>query len=313
MDPTTWAWIGVVVGGIGPVAAVYRSRSVATNSSGLARSTLPAVLAFLAAAMASGFVMLDGWWPWGTVSLVVGAIVTGLTSWVGARCTVATEVRAAAAITRRGDRGGGVAARDGATLVSLAVAGCGLAGVSLAYLALAHWLEVDDPAAVLAGFGLGTVATALMLRMTDVPLAIDHRRVGPSVDLVAYTVLALVAAMTIGLGGESEIGGSASVFPLGVMVVGFAASILTGLTVRLGNPVSILRRRGYLAAIATAVGGVTLALVTFDSADLARPIGMGLAVAAGVALGPALGLIGELFTSDHWRPVKRIEIGRAHV
>ena len=82
MDPTTWAWIGVVVGGIGPVAAVYRSRSVATNSSGLARSTLPAVLAFLAAAMASGFVMLDGWWPWGTVSLVVGAIVTGLTSWV---------------------------------------------------------------------------------------------------------------------------------------------------------------------------------------------------------------------------------------
>ncbi len=303
MDPTMWAWIGVVVGAIGPAGAIRRSWGVAAVSRRFTTPTLLAIGILFGGVALAGSVMLDGWWPWGAAALVLGATMTGLASWVGARSSAATAQRAVAAITRRGDRGGAITARDGATLVALAVSGFGLMGLSLTYLALAHWIEVEDPAAAIAGLALGAVGLALVLRMVEVPLVSGDRRSGPSVDLVAYAVLAPVAAMTIGL-SDSEIGSSPSAFPLGVMAIGAAAAIVAGLTVRHGNPVSVLRRRGYLGASTAVVGGVVLALLTFDS--LEQPLGMGLAVAAGIALAPMLGLIGELFTADNWRPVKRI-------
>jgi K(+)-stimulated pyrophosphate-energized sodium pump len=263
------------------------------------------------AVAAAASVMLDGWWPWGAAALVGGALVAGLATLVGLRTSAATVGRAAAAITKRGDRGAASAALDGATVVGLAAPGFGLLAVSLGYLVFGEWLEVDRPITVMLGVGLGAAGVALILRVSGGVLAAGNpeRRVGAVADLVACSVAAPIAAITVATGlPDSGLATTGWAFALAVMVVGAAASIIGCLTVRRGNPVMVLRRRGYVAAGIAVAGGFVLAPTMFEggSGGIDHPLGIGLAVAAGVALGPALGWVVELSTSDHWRPVKGI-------
>ena len=316
MDPATWAWVGVVVGSLGPAAAFLRFRRRAPTPAAVAnpdRSLRPSVLAATGLAVAVTTVasaVLDGWWPRGAWYLFAGAAVCALAALVGLRASATAEVQAAAAITKRGDRGAASAALGGATVVGLAAAGFGLLAVSLGYLVLGEWLEVDRPIPVLTALGLGAAGVALILRVSGGVLAAGHheRRVGPVADLVACAVAAPIAAMAVAIGlGDGGFTATARVFPLAVMVVGAAASIIGSVTVRRGNPVMVLRRRGYAAAAIAIAGVLVLALTMFDEADgIGHSLGFGMAAAAGAALGAALGWVAELFTSDHWRPVKRI-------
>ncbi|MDP2624331.1 MAG: sodium-translocating pyrophosphatase, partial [Actinomycetota bacterium] len=101
----------------------------------------------------------------------------------------------------------------------------------------------------------------------------------------------------------------ALVFPLAVAAIGMGASILGSFLVRPTgtNLAAALHRGTYAAAILTVLGTLGLVYLMFGDIDgVDNPIGLFLAVVVGLAVGLAIGQLSELFTSDHWRPVKEI-------
>src|SRR3990170_2553492 len=101
----------------------------------------------------------------------------------------------------------------------------------------------------------------------------------------------------------------ALVFPLAIAAVGMGASIIGSFFVRpTGNNLAAALHRGtYLAAGLTVLGSLGLVYWLFgDSAEVSNEFGLFLVVLIGLAVGLAIGQLSEMFTSDHWRPVKNI-------
>ena len=102
--------------------------------------------------------------PWGSLSLVLGAVFSAIAGFVGMRIATAANVRTAQAAREGADKALPLAYRGGAVM-GFTVAGLGLLGIALAYLLFVQVLRVDDAFQVVATFGLGGSSIALFARI----------------------------------------------------------------------------------------------------------------------------------------------------
>ncbi|MEM7341184.1 MAG: sodium-translocating pyrophosphatase [Actinomycetota bacterium] len=126
------------------------------------------------------------------------------------------------------------------------------------------------------------------------------------ISLTAFT-LSLAASQA---GDEFTI--SLLVFPMAVAFIGMIASIIGSFAVRAGDSTDIRQLSSALhmgtnvAMGITAVGTVGLAYWLFGGDQYDNPLGLAISVIGGLLVGWAIGKVAEIWTSDHYRPVKNI-------
>ena len=303
------------------------------------------VVVFVVAMAVLIFVLLDWGRPWGTIAYIFGAVLSAFAGFIGMRVATAANARTTEAARQGGVEQALPLAFRGGAVMGFTVAGLGLLGMGLAYLLFVEWLEVDDAFDVITAVGLGASSIALFARVgggiytkaadigadlvgkveagipEDDPRnpAVIADNVGDNVGDVAgmgadlfesyvgslVAPIAFAAIVFAGRGFAEE----AVVFPLAVAAIGMGASIIGSFLVRPtgANLAAALHRGTYGAAIITVLGVLGLVFVLFGDAEgVDNEIGIFLAVVVGLLVGLAVGNISEIFTSDHWRPVKEI-------
>jgi len=291
------------------------------------------------------FVLLDYGRPWGAIAYVFGAALSALAGFIGMRIATAANARTTEAARVGGVRQALPLAFRGGAVMGFTVAGLGLAGLGLAFLVFVKWLEVDDAFSVLTAVGLGGSSIALFARVgggiytkaadigadlvgkveagipEDDPRnpAVIADNVGDNVGDVAgmgadlfesyvgslIAPIAFAAIVFIGRDFQAE----AIVFPLAIAAVGMFASIIGSFFVRpTGNKLAAALNRGtYVSAALTVVAVLGLSVLIFgDIEGVDNAFGLFFAVAIGLGVGLIIGRISEIFTSDHFRPVKEI-------
>ena len=303
------------------------------------------VAAFVVLMAALIFVLLDYGRPWGAIAYVFGAALSALAGFIGMRIATAANARTTEAARVGGVRKALPLAFRGGAVMGFTVAGLGLAGLSLAFLVFVKWLEVDDAFSVLTAVGLGGSSIALFARVgggiytkaadvgadlvgkveagipEDDPRnpAVIADNVGDNVGDVAgmgadlfesyvgslIAPIAFAAIVFIGRDFQAE----AIVFPLAIAAVGMFASIIGSFFVRpTGNKLAAALNRGtYVSAALTVLAVLGLSIWIFGDIDgVDNAFGLFFAVAIGLGVGLIIGRISEIFTSDHFRPVKEI-------
>ncbi len=130
---------------------------------------------------------------------------------------------------------------------------------------------------------------------------------GAIIAPVAYVWFAY-GATSVGDAGEGLLG-DLLLFPFLVAFVGMAASIIGAFFVRAGatsrvKDLAAALHRGTNAAMVLTLGGVfAVGAIIFDGS---ASWGLPLAVVCGIAVGYAIGRVAEIWTSDHYPPVRHI-------
>jgi K(+)-stimulated pyrophosphate-energized sodium pump len=141
------------------IAAAIREGSMA-----FLRREYRAIAIFVAVLSVVIFIALPGIRPWGSLSLVFGAVFSAIAGFVGMRIATAANVRTAQAAREGAAKALPLAYRGGAVM-GFTVAGLGLLGIALAYIVFVDLLRVDDAFQVVATFGLGGSSIALFARI----------------------------------------------------------------------------------------------------------------------------------------------------
>ncbi|MDH3708183.1 MAG: sodium-translocating pyrophosphatase, partial [Acidimicrobiia bacterium] len=138
------------------------------------------------------------------------------------------------------------------------------------------------------------------------------------IALAAFTVLAVDPTQTTGFVAENST--ELLLFPLAIAAIGMVASIVGAFTVRGGastdaHSLSRQLHMGTNVAMAiTVLGTVLVGFAFFDGAsflfqgdtDVDNWWGLALSVIGGLAVGWGIGKVAEVWTSDHYGPVKKI-------
>ena len=216
--------------------------------------------------------------------------------------------------------------------MGLCVAGFGLLGISVVY-------AITKDADILFGFGLGASSIALFARVgggiytkaadvgadlvgkveagipEDDPRnpAVIADNVGDNVgdvagmgaDLFESYSGAIISAITLGLlfcqkaMPDKVLAGA--LFPLAIAAIGLVSSIIGSIFVRgERHPSKYLKIGTYVASLLVLVGTLVMSWLLFGSLHLAAT------VVAGLAVGSLIGYFTEVYTSDNYRPVKKI-------
>jgi len=141
------------------IAAAIREGAMA-----FLRREYRAIAIFVVILAAVIFAVLPGIRPWGSVSLVAGAVFSAIAGFVGMRIATAANVRTANA-ARDGAAAALPLAYRGGAVMGFTVAGLGLLGIASAYYLFVELLRVDDAFQVVAAFGLGGSSIALFARI----------------------------------------------------------------------------------------------------------------------------------------------------
>ena len=141
------------------IAAAIRDGAMA-----FLRREYRAIAIFVVILAAVVYAVLPDMRPWGSLSLVLGAVFSAIAGFVGMRIATAANVRTAQAAREGAAKALPLAYRGGAVM-GFTVAGLGLLGIALAYLVFVQVLRVDDAFQVVAAFGLGGSSIALFARI----------------------------------------------------------------------------------------------------------------------------------------------------
>jgi K(+)-stimulated pyrophosphate-energized sodium pump len=133
------------------------------------------------------------------------------------------------------------------------------------------------------------------------------------IALAAFIPGIIVSADFAGATATDAVAPELFLFPLAIAAVGMVASIIGAFFVKSSGSTSVhdlskaLHRGTNVAAAITVVGVVLLALVMFDGSDVVqRWWGLPVAVIGGLFVGYAIGKVAEIWTSDQYRPVRKI-------
>ncbi len=288
-------------------------------------------------------VLLDWGRPWGVVAYVYGAALSAGAGYFGMRLATQANSRTAEAARTGGVAAALPLAFRGGAVMGFSVAGLGLIGVVVGYVIFRMLLDLDEWPEIITAIALGGSSIALFARIgggiftkaadvgadlvgkleagipEDDPRnpAVIADNVGDNVgdvagmgaDLFESYVGALVAPVVYAalVFGSSTFVEEAIVFPLAVGALGMLAAIIGSFLVRVrgDDPGGALRSGTNFALIATAVGALGLAYWIFGE-GIANPLGIWLAVLAGLVVGWMVGKISEWFTSDDHKKVKEI-------
>ena len=304
------------------------------------------VAVFVAALAILIAVVLPWGAPWGAVAYIFGAALSAGAGFAGMRIATAANSRTAEAARAGGVASALPVAFRGGAVMGFAVAGLGLLGVALGYLVFVRWLGLDEGFDIIAAIGLGGSSIALFARVgggiytkaadvgadlvgkveagipEDDPRnpAVIADNVGDNVgdvagmgaDLFESYVGSLVAplayAAIVFAGRDFAV--ESLIYPLAVAAIGMFSAIIGSFFVRVregGKLASALHRGNNIAAALTTIGTLIITLVIFGSGSgVENPLGVFLAVLAGLAVGLVVGKLSEIFTSDHYRTVKEI-------
>jgi K(+)-stimulated pyrophosphate-energized sodium pump len=110
------------------------------------------------------FVLLDYGRPWGTITYILGALLSGIAGFIGMTIATRANARTTQAAIEGANKALPLAFRGGAVM-GFTVAGLALFGLSMCYLIFVEWLDVDDSFQVVTAFGLGASTIALFSRV----------------------------------------------------------------------------------------------------------------------------------------------------
>jgi K(+)-stimulated pyrophosphate-energized sodium pump len=302
------------------------------------------ILIFVAAMTALIAVLLDWGWPWGAAAYVFGAALSAGAGYAGMRIATAANSRTTEAARTGGVSAALTVAFRGGAVAGFTIAGFGLLGVGIGFLLFDQVLGLDSWADTITAIALGGSSIAVFARVgggiftkaadigadlvgkveagipEDDPRnpAVIADNVGDNVgdvagmgaDLFESYVGALVAPIAyaaIVFRGSAMIEQSV-LFPLAVAALGMLAAIVGSFLVRTndeGHLSAAMHRGSNFALAATGLGALGLSYWIFG--DVAgNPIGVWLAVIAGLIVGWLVGKISEWFTSDNHKTVKEI-------
>jgi K(+)-stimulated pyrophosphate-energized sodium pump len=287
---------------------------------------------------------LDWGRPWGAIAYVFGAVLSGTAGFVGMRIATQANSRTTEAARTGGIPAALPIAFRGGAVMGFTVAGLGLLGVGFGYLLFNQVLELDSWPEILTAIGLGGSSIALFARVgggiytkaadvgadlvgkveagipEDDPRnpAVIADNVGDNVgdvagmgaDLFESYVGSLVAPIAYSaiVFASSPLLEETIIFPLAVGALGMFAAMIGSFLVRAKGDddlAAALHRGTNFSLIATAAGVLGLSYWVFgDEAE--NPLGIWLAVLAGLLVGWLVGKISEWFTSDNHKTVKEI-------
>ena len=160
------AYYARVVNAADPGTEVMQEIAAAIRDGAMAflRREYRAIAVFVVILAGVVYAVLPTLRPWGSISLVLGAVFSAVAGFVGMRIATAANVRTAQA-ARQGAGAALPLAYRGGAVMGFTVAGLGLLGIALAYLLFVQVLRVDDAFQVVAAFGLGGSSIALFARI----------------------------------------------------------------------------------------------------------------------------------------------------
>ncbi|MEL7210582.1 MAG: sodium/proton-translocating pyrophosphatase, partial [Actinomycetota bacterium] len=124
-----------------------------------------------------------------------------------------------------------------------------------------------------------------------------------------------LTAFTLGLAAsqaDAEFTISLLVFPMAVAFIGMVASIIGSFAVRGGTSTDARKLSAALhmgtnvAMGITVLGTLAVSFWLFGGDQFDNPIGLAISVIGGLLVGWAIGKVAEIWTSDHYQPVKNI-------
>ena len=309
-----------------------RMAELASAIHGGAKAFLFAEYRVLVIFIAVLFVLIGFGISWMTaICFVVGALFSIGAGYIGMDVATKANVRTANAAQEGGMTKALSVAFRGGSVMGMCVAGLGLLGTSLVYIA------TGDPN-VMMGFSLGASSIALFARVgggiytkaadvgadlvgkveagipEDDPRnpAVIADNVGDNVgdvagmgaDLFESYVGAIVSAVTLGVVLANKDGVSnAALFPFLLAGCGIIASIIGSMFVKGGegsNPAKALNTGSYFAAAVVVIASIVLSLAMMGNIKYA------IAIIAGLIVGLAIGKITEVYTSGDYSSVKEI-------
>jgi K(+)-stimulated pyrophosphate-energized sodium pump len=110
------------------------------------------------------FALLDYGRPWGTITYILGALLSAIAGFIGMTIATRANARTTHAAIEGANKALPLAFRGGAVM-GFTVAGLALFGLSSCYLIFVEWLAVDDAFQVVTAFGLGASTIALFSRV----------------------------------------------------------------------------------------------------------------------------------------------------
>ena len=304
-----------------------RMKEIAGSISDGARAFLFAEYKILVVFIVVLFVAIGlGLGNWTTAGcFLCGAVFSILAGYIGMNVATKANVRTANAAQHGMNRALAIAF-SGGSVMGMCVVGLGLLGASVLYI-------ITKNTEVLFGFSLGASSIALFARVgggiytkaadvgadlvgkveagipEDDPRnpAVIADNVGDNVgdvagmgaDLFESYVGAIISAMTLGL----LVSDKAVVFPMAIAACGILASIIATFFVRGkdgSNPHKALKMGSYVSALLVVVASIVLSKTMLGSYDSAW------AIIAGLAVGLAIGIITEVYTSGDYKSVKKI-------
>ena len=277
----------------------------------------------------------EGWLT--SISFLVGAFGSALAGFIGMSVATKANVRTANAAKNHGYKALEIAFSSGAVM-GLTVVGIGLLGLSVLYYIFSSvmGLSTAASASILTGFGLGASSIALFARVgggiftkaadvgadlvgkveagipEDDPRnpAVIADNVGDNVgdvagmgaDLYESYVGSMIASMAL---GAVFFGVKGAILPLALAAVGILASVIGSFFVRVSEEAKVhgVLRKGLLWAT-----GIVI-VVSYPLTKMLLPthfVGVYISIITGLIAGVLIGLITEYYTSDHFKPVKRI-------
>ena len=288
------------------------------------------IIMFVAVVFIAIGVLIGNWAE--AVCFAIGAAFSVAAGYCGMSVATLANVRTAEAARDKGIGKALSVAFSGGSVMGLCVAGFGLLGISAVYAATKN-------ADILFGFGLGASSIALFARVgggiytkaadvgadlvgkveagipEDDPRnpAVIADNVGDNVgdvagmgaDLFESYSGAIISAITLGLlfcqKAMPEKAVFGALYPLVISAVGLVASIIGSLFVKgKKNPARALKVGTYIASGLVLIGALVASQLFFGSLHLA------VTIISGLAVGSLIGYFTEVYTSDSYRPVKKI-------
>ncbi len=277
-------------------------------------------------------------------AFLTGGFFSGLSGFIGMRIATTANARTANACTQSLNKGLRVAFSAG-SVMGFTVVGLGLLDITIWYFLLTYVFQLapQEVASTMVTFGMGASSMALFARVgggiftkaadvgadlvgkveagipEDDPRnpAVIADNVGDNVgdvagmgaDLYESYVGSILSASALGamaFSGSNPL--RALAIPMALAVIGIICSVIGSLFVRTGEStdqrklLGALRRGTNLSAVLIAVAAFPLVWFVLGR----EHIGIYFAILAGLVAGVLIGLCTEYFTSDTYRPTKKL-------